>query len=711
MSQTIINAAPRPVLRGIKDSSGRAPVNEPDLIPTHLPHVYVFAERGPTLPQLVSGDSMIRMYGKPTFDYRKKYATHQTVMANMVNAEANRMMVQRLVPAGANPAATMRLSVDVSCGEDIEVFSRNPDGSFLIDADGAKVPTGDIIQGCKIRWLVGPTIAPADDGRLLESGDPRLNESGISRILETSVGQGAASVGFMTNPTGIQSTIYPIMDLEASSFGDWGNRLGVKLSAPTINSTFPADAETIEEQKAYLFRIQLTERNETNSSSKVLETLFGEQFVDFTFKRGVINPRTETELHIDRAVVPAYGQDGSAGQPEIIPAINKIHVYESNLDQVLTNIQLKEAPFGIISDKEEDKHLVNIFGAHDHNGIPYESIRVMGPADDGILLGESSTHYLQGGYDGVMSFDNYDKAVQHQLLNYGDLEAKLMDSAFYPQSVIYDTGFTLATKKAMFVPMGRRKDLYVVVTPQDASQPQNTPSEETSIAVALRTAARMYPESVVYGTSTCRAIVMGHSGELLQSTYTGLLPITVEFAQKCAAYMGAGTGFWKNSKKFDSPPNNQVKLFKNVNAEWLSSNARSKQWDAGLVWVQNYDRRSLFFPAVQTVYDDDSSVLNSAANMMIVVELEKIAERVWRDLTGISYLTPGQFIERSDNLIDAEARGKFDGRAIIVPETHYTQVDDQRGYSWSCNIHMYAPNMKTVGSFTIVAHRIKDYPG
>jgi hypothetical protein len=152
-------------------------------------------------------------------------------------------------------------------------------------------------------------------------------------------------------------------------------------------------------------------------------------------------------------------------------------------------------------------------------------------------------------------------------------------------------------------------------------------------------------------------------------------------------------------------------MFRGVNAPFKSANIRSRDWDTGLVWVQNYDRRSLFSPGVQTVNDDDSSDLNSAINMMVAVDLEKVADRTWRDLTGISYLTPGQFIERSNRLIEERTRARFDGRVIVVPETFYTSNDEQRGYSWSCNIHMYAPNMKTVGTFTIVARRIEDYEG
>lgn len=710
MSYSIRNAAPRAILKGIKDASGRPPVYEPESLPTHLPHVFLFTEKGPTLPQLVSGDSLLRTFGKNSFDYRKQYANHQTVLANTVNAEGNKMMVQRVVAPGANPAATLRLSVEIIY-DDLPEYQRAQDGTYKLDVDGNKIETGALVPAYKLRWLLGPTIPETDDGRLIETGDPRLTESGRERVLQRYVGDGSTSVGSMTNAVGEQSIIYPIMDFKVTDYGSYGNRIGIRLSAPTVDSVMAIDDQTVEEEMAYLYRLQFVEKSDSSSSAKVLNTIFGERFVDFTFKEGVINPRTEKELSLEKAVVPAYSQDAAAGLPEISPPIDEIYLYRDNLEFILRNAFAKELPHGLIYDTEESIHMLNIFTGKTYEGIPYETIRVLGPADGGAIFSETSTHYCQGGYDGVMTPEGFDTAVRFELDNYGDLDAKVLDSAFYPQSVVYDSGFSLETKKALLTPMGRRKDMYSVLSTQDISLKQNSPSEETSIAIALRTAARMYPESEIYGTPTCRAMVIGHSGYLLNSNYFGQLPLTIEFAQKCARYMGAATGLWKSNAKFDAPPNNQVKMFQKVNAEWLSVNARSRQWDAGLVWVQNYDRRSLFFPGIQTVYDDDSSVLNSAANMIIAVELEKIAERTWRDLSGISYLTPGQFVERSNKLIEEKSRGKFDNRAIIVPDTYYTEADDQRGYSWSCDIHMYTPNMKTVGTFTIVAHRIEDFQG
>ena len=108
------------------------------------------------------------------------------------------------------------------------------------------------------------------------------------------------------------------------------------------------------------------------------------------------------------------------------------------------------------------------------------------------------------------------------------------------------------------------------------------------------------------------------------------------------------------------------------------------------------------------MYDDDTSILNSMFNMLIAVELEKVAEITWRQLTGISGLTENQFITRSNRLIEEAVKGRFDNRVVIVPDTFVSEADSQRGFSWGCNIVMYGNNMKTVGSFTIVARRRED---
>ncbi|MPN24462.1 hypothetical protein SDC9_171861 [bioreactor metagenome] len=174
--------------------------------------------------------------------------------------------------------------------------------------------------------------------------------------------------------------------------------------------------------------------------------------------------------------------------------------------------------------------------------------------------------------------------------------------------------------------------------------------------------------------------------------------------------MGAGNGVWRPGLGFDVSPNNQITLFNSntVNATFKSAAVRNKDWDNNLVWAQRFDRASLFWPAVQTVYDDDTSVLNGPITMFAAVELTKVCFRVWAELTGRSDLTEEQLIERSDNRILALSNGRFDNRFVIEPNTFFTDDDRQRGYSWQTRVNLYANNMRTVGTYTIVARRMSD---
>lgn len=680
---TIKNAAPRAILNGIKDESGRAPVYQPEARPTHMPHVFLFAQRGPLVPQVVVGDSLVSTYGAESFDYRSKYATHQTVLINTVNGRGNMMVAQRVVAEDAAIAALVLWADYVA--DDVPDFQRADNGRFLLDAEGKRIPTGQTVPGIRVRYEISGLEADQDLHTLV----PRVGT-------------------LVAESDGTQSTMVPLHAWRVSSHGSFGDLVGIRLSSPTIDSSSPVNDELIETARAYMYRLAMVERPSINSLPVVKETLYGDQFIDFTYKPGVINTKTDTEVSVDDILLQSWNQEASNGLPPTIGLINDQHVYFDNIEDLLTKIQENESLHGLVSESVDDLHMVNFIGGHDYNGTPYYSLVIEGPSAGGILLNENSTHYALGGSDGTMDFETFDRLVGDICANYGEGEYHFLDSAVYPQSIIWDSGFSLETKKKLLTVLGRRKDIAVILSTQDVSQPQNSNSEESSIAVSLRTAARMFPESEIYGTSVCRAMVVGHSGYLVNSKWKQLTPLTIELADKCAAYMGAGDGVWKSRAKFDISPANQVTMFRGVNSTYKKANVRSNDWDAGLVWVQNFDRRSQFFPGLQTVYDDDTSILNSMFNMLIAVELEKVAEITWRQLTGISGLTENQFITRSNRLIEEAVKGRFDNRVVIVPDTFVSEADQQRGFSWGCNIVMYGNNMKTVGSFTIVARRRED---
>jgi hypothetical protein len=307
-----------------------------------------------------------------------------------------------------------------------------------------------------------------------------------------------------------------------------------------------------------------------------------------------------------------------------------------------------------------------------------------------------------------MTLSALNDLVAERVKEYANPLSVLQDTAKYPESIIWDSGFSLTTKYALASFISLRKDTAVVVATFDAGGPSLTASEDSSLAVALRTRFQMYPESDYFGTPVMRAMIVGRDGKMLNSQYNGRLPLTHELAVKSARYMGAGNGKWKPGFNFDHAPDSLVEMFHDVSATFTPATVRNKDWAAGLNWVQSYGRRSLFFPALKTVYDNDTSVLNSFFTMMACVELQKVGERAWRRFSGVSSLTNLQLKERVEEFVKDNTVGRFDDRFVIVPEVYFTDADLQRGYSWGLRIKIYAPNMKTVMTLSVQAYRLDD---
>ena len=822
---SITKATPRPILKGINDLSRRKLVVEAEQLPQHLPHLYLLTERGPTLPQVAIGDSFAQLYGSKSLDLRSKFTTHLTVLAKTIMANGNTCMIQRLKPAGA-ATALLRFSLEVIPAE-IPVWQRDSEGNYDIDSNGDRIQELNGVDpvttfGYRLVWH--KTLVPY-------TGNAKLFGQGTRIATYRDGSETAGSLDFstlLTNYSGgapVPSTLYPILDLEVSSFGDYGNRVGVNLMAPTSDDLSPGDFALMNDVEAFIYRLTCVERPETSATGQIWQRKNGDNSIDVVLKDGVTNPKTNEMMSITDTFIDAYQE---LNDPTIVPLygpFGRLHLYRDQLDAVLTRIieggevvtpvgsnsttqpaiitvgeKLRDTDAGVFgrpafTGHPTRKHLLNIFTGSDQYGVPYWQFDVSNSIGFGGIAFNGSTtyHYASGGDDGLfvdangkpslsMNTSIYDELVANEISIYGKGEAHLLDDAKYPHSTFWDSGFSLATKEKMLTPIGRRKDLnlflstqavgdytgdaidstlgtavsnttdsvvvdgvtlvnktFITVLPNTihstasvylpagryklsvsntpsvswsatpwVDQAANSSTQEVNNAMYLSSMAKNYPESEIYGTPVCRVAVVGRTGVLLNSDYRGILPLTIDVADKVSRYMGAGIGRWSSGQAFDDSPNNQVTMFRDINITWQPDNVYNDSWDNGLIWVQNFDRRQQFYPAFQTVYPDDTSVLNSIITMMACCELEKVAQRVWRQLTGNSKLTKDQFIERSNALITSMTVDRFDGRFVIQPETYFTEADDARGYSWSCNIHIYANNMKTVGTFTVVAHRMED---
>jgi hypothetical protein len=685
----IINAAPMAVPLGTEDLSTRELPRVPLAIPQHLPKFFLYTRKGPAKEQLVSGAELARIYGKESFDLRGKYANHATVFANLVNAEANAIMVKRLIPDDAGPEANLILYLDVLATK-VDDYDRNPDGSYKLDTNGDPIVLGQI-DGYKVKWTVG------------------FRSTVVSMAAFGSAPQAAGS---MTDPlTLTQSVRYPIMEFKCSSQGEWGNDVGIRLWAPTTKNYSGLPKNIINNQLAYPFFMSVIKRPTRFSTPGIVPTLFNEQQVLSTFKPNTIDTLTNSRVYVGDSFINAYQSLNLPNYPDVYGDFGDMRVYQANIDSLLdlftaAEIPVRE-PYTNITSNPLTKYLFNFVSGVNTNGAPYHSF-VFDDSANSIKFSNTTNVYAGAASDGTMSFGLHATLTSRELAGYLNENNALSDDAVNVESIIYDSGYPVPTKNAICNMIAVRKDTFVVLGTHVANARQLDASEEYSSAVALRTRLQMFPESDYFGTPVMRGMIIGGSGKLIDSLYNGYLPLTAEVAIKSARYMGASNGKWKNGKHFDAAPGSILEFMRDINTDFIPASIRNRNWDVSLNWVQAYDRRSFFFPALKTVYEDDTSVLNSYFTAMAICYINKVTNMAWREFSGVSHLTNAQLIERVNAFVNAKIKDKFDNRFVVVPDAFMTDMDLVRGFSWTLPVKIYSPNMKTVMTTYVQSYRIED---
>jgi hypothetical protein len=670
------SSLPRTEVLGFKDVSGRGQPLEIVNLPIFLPFCPLLTSWGPSdAANLVSGEGFSTIYGADNFYPGSPFLSHQAAMLQKVLQTGAMALVRRMKPADAK-TATLRIWADI-VADKIDQYERNVDGTFK-RTNGELVPTGEKLDGFRVRFHVD------------EPGEDNLR-------------QASRTTGTLVNADGQTSTMYPLIDVEARFFGAKGSNIGLRLVSPTTLSSTPADAELSEEQGAYPYRLALVERANKNSTGQVLMNLNGEPFVEFTLKTGVVDPKTNINYSYDKRILKAFENN----DPEVFSGygpLKSFHVYDAEVKAVAELLYSTEQDYGLIDGEVTPEHTINIFGATNINGVPYYSVKLEGPAAGGVLFGENSTHWLLGGADGTVTPVAYDQMVAEELNVFGEGEIPYADRASYPMSAFIDTGFTLETKRLMGNIMAVRPDVWILASTQDVLEPLNKPEEDSSIGATLRNALSLIPESEFYNTGACRAVVMKHAGTYLDSEYNGILPFTIDFAVKVATYMGGErmrTGFAPDNSFY-----RVVTRFVDHNAKFRHVKPRNTDWQAGISSAEPFDHRGqVFFPGIQTVYHDNTSVLNSFFPMAICCHLNRIGELAWRMFTGDSRMTANEYAVNVDRFIEGQIKDKYDGRADITPRSYYTPADTQRGYSWHTDIEGLFDGMKTVEVLTVVAGR------
>jgi len=709
----ILNASPQAILLGTDDKSAGIVTPEREPIPQHLPKFYLFAQKGQTVPSLVGGAKMLATYGDKTFNKLSPYYNHATMFATAIAGEANTLMVQRVIPDDANPESNFTLYMDI-LEDEVPNYLRNSDGSLVSDGSGGYLvdENEETILGHRVKYV------------------KKYTPEGVV------LGHSVSLTGTMEDADGNKSTMIPILDIKAKYKGGFYNNVGIAIE----NIDYAKIPGTImSKAKVLPYKLKLVTRLNEKTTYTVQKSLYGEESVMFSLKEHVINPTTEAGFDMNTVFPDNWANETDPLMPLKYSDYEGIHVYYNNVEKVLAKIMEFEKEFVSSENKEwhdgmhastlswfdyntdnkeelqaDEVHLTNIFSARSsknvryftmvHDEAPVKSTDTMRE----VQISSKTPIFLEGGSDGTLSNEMYEKLVTRELRKYLDPDSEVMEMAVNVESIMYDSGFTLATKKELCNFIALRKDTMVMLSTHDASLGDKylPLSDERAIAVNLKTRLKLTPESNYFGTKVMRGVVVSGTGVLTDGSITTRVPQLLEIAVKSAAYMGAGSGEWKHVNMFDRAPGNIIKHQKDLQPAFIPAGVKPALWNAGMVWSQPFDRRQYFFPAIQTVYENDTSVLNSYFTVMAICTLNKIAAEAWRNFTGTSDLSSAQLADAVVAFVNERVANKFDNRFVIIPEVQFTTADKQRGYSWNLITKIYANNMKTVMVSRVEAYRL-----
>lgn len=675
----INKATPRPVQEGIKDSSVRAIPLEREASPQHLPVFPVQTQKGPLRTLFTTGTAMYSTYGSKTFLETEKWFSHQTAALVETVSGGQMIGVRRLVNTDA-AAGGRCLAIEI-VDDTFPEYQLTSDGQWVLDVNGDPVANGaETIDGVSVR-LVLLDVTAAN-----------------YRTQTTSTGTLAGARG--------TSTIYPLISA-IGEVGDDSNNTGMRISHPNLLSADPANAFVSEDQDSNLYRWQWVKRENARSAAELIHTLTLSRAVDFSTKAGALN--TKTNRSYEKELILSEYERSGVGIIPVPGPVEDVHFYDANIQTVLDRL------FTVETDAREDasiempydsEHQMSILNAVDFAGVPFFGVRM---ADDGDLTVEAdgvTVFWLTGGSDGTVSEATLDTLTRGWLRgDWDNPDEPLNDWAQFPFSQLYDTGFSLETKYAFIEAVGKRQDIKVDICTQDLSQPTNAIADEVSVGTTLRSYALGIPESVIHGTATCRVSIWGSVGEWANSVQKRRVPLMLDIIRKRAKYMGAGDGAMKSEFAFDDRTRNSVSAVINPSHTYLSMGLKDQYWDLGINYVQYRDRSDLFWPAYQTVYSDDTSVLNSDILTSALVNIKKNMNYHWAINTGDSRLTKDQFAERSDEDFGDLVENKYDDRFDLTWATVFTPDDSIRGYSWTLDVEAASDPSRTVGQYNLTATR------
>jgi len=703
-----MRATPRQTHNGGQDKSIRRIYPEPKGDVIHAPLVFLNTPKGPLEPTHVTGGELLELFGQDALNLKSPYANHATAFIKLLLANGGgTCIVNRMVPR-------------VNAGTPEERAPKRAGNTFYLFksvSKTAKPYQRDAVTFKVKRDITGAPLyqEDADDINIVETAIITKYNDDVNAVTAFDVVVGGNTIG----------KAVPMFSVYAEAHGSDYNNYGIAIT-PKIGDDI--DKELLKQQ-ALGFNLKVYYNDD------VFSTIAGTKNVEFALK-----PYTKDI----RDVFPAeYGNTVDFRKPYQSYTFDETVVHdEVSVAAILKEMALAEVegfggnvpswadysqPAGTTTDEasEEYKYLVNFITNKTLGGIEYEYIRPLNLSfadtedlkGQGVTIGtgnDKTPIRLVNGEDGdIDNLDEFERNVKDAMDLYMDRGSDRLDVAVNPDTTLYDSGFKWDTKLALAKYIGLRKDTFVALSVASFNKDNKKldVDEYISKGAALQTALRLYIESPIYNTPTARAAVFMQTGIDKTKEWRYRLPLTLDYAIKMQKWAGALDGKINDTYAFSRQDANKVEALIDIDPAKLSDEVLDVLYDSGLVWVRNENKLEYFYPQQQTVYPDDTSVLNSITTALVLGSTARVHHKAWRAFTGATDLNDIDFIITVTKFMSDILDGKYGSAYKTIPKVIITERDKLLGFKWDSEIDLYANVAKTVNESRTVLFRSEEFNG
>lgn len=713
----------------VEDKSIYIPVNE-DILPLHRPLYIMRTQKGPVgVPVWCESYTRAKkIFGSNTFNQRSKYFSPASYFL-LQQLQSNGAFIMR---AGDDTANSARVFVElgVKAVEAVPQYQRDAYGKFVYDEEGKKIAleSATATAGYQLIWRAVST--PAD----INSIDPGAWED----------------LGPAQDPNDETITWYPMFSFLASNAGAWGNAFGFKLCFSNKDNS----GDFIVRNGSVAYQIAPVELEEGNSTPTVIydkynnpavsgvvkpDTIDSISGVDISFNKKLAASYSDgyelplsiyyysdsfkkvgdmimkAEVAAKDAIVANYGNivdvDGKFGVDGTVVTFVEdllgVTIGEGDVTaaSIADDIDGAEAAFGFMA---------NLMTCVDRDKRGYFASYVVATSDADAPAGcidmdADATVYMMGGTDG----NDADPFIEEYTRKYLTAAANnnheyLIDYFRMPFNCVIDSGWSIATKKAYLEFMDVRDDLKVYLGTQQSwminsvgklvRPPVNTKYEDESIGAGLRTHAWLMRESIAKGTECCRATIFLHAGRT--ADYDVWLPGTLWIAKKMAEY--CNRDFMNKEPK--ELPNSAVECWKDLSWVASSEDTKSRNWNAGLNYVQYYSMTGLHYASVRSVYKYDTSVLVDDMFVNAITWMKHIVRRSWARFAGATRPVAELQQAITEDLTSRLAY-MINGKYEFTVDVYQTDEDKKLGYVQHVDITVTSPATNRVWLVNIICKR------